>query len=169
MLHIKIWFYCVLKQKFRGLLPFHSLLCWHIIFYLTWPDTILFFAFFHRTSFSLHFTICSPSSLCLPLEQPKSCIFIPDNFKSRYLNLAGKSSVLQLPRNCQDHMRWCFTARRTIVLGWCCGGTPNRASSPSSGLPPFLSTPLRTPRSARLTWETSCRYRVGPAASRIHT
>lgn len=78
MLHIKIWFYCVLKHKFHGLLPFYPLLCWHIIFYLTLPD-ILFFAFLSallRTSFSLHFTICSPSSLCLPVKHSWSPTFL---------------------------------------------------------------------------------------------
>lgn len=78
MLHIKIWFYWVLKHKFHGLLPFHSLLCRHIIFlsdlaryhpFLCLPSALLL------TSFSLHFTICSPSSLCLPVKRSWSPTF----------------------------------------------------------------------------------------------
>lgn len=79
MLHIKIWFYWVLKHKFHGLLPFHSPLCRHIIFlsdlaryhpFLCLPSALLLL-----TSLSLHFTICSPSSLCLPVKRSWSPTF----------------------------------------------------------------------------------------------
>lgn len=65
----------------NSMASFHFTLCFcrHIIFFI-WPGQISSFSLsltaLLLTSFSLHFTICSPSSLCLPVKHSWSPTFL---------------------------------------------------------------------------------------------